>query len=109
MSEWITDRPPTEADAGPGGIVWTTYNGKTVPWSYDGVAKGTPWMPVNAPEPYVKPKWKAVYEELCGCWVLYLRHGHLHYSEELKHLHLSNNAHRKAAKRIAAIYDELMP
>ena len=56
MSKWITHRPPTEEDAGPGGIVWTTYNGKTVPWSYDGVAEGTPWMPVIKPEPYVKRK-----------------------------------------------------
>ena len=56
MSEWITDRRPTEEDAGPGGIVWTTYNGKTSPWSYDGVEKGTPWMPMIVPKPYVKPQ-----------------------------------------------------
>ena len=62
MSNWITDRPPTYEDAGPVGIVWTTYNGKSVPWSYDGVAEGTPWMPITPPEPYVKPKtWRVAY------------------------------------------------
>lgn len=100
MSEWITNRPPTEEDAGPGGIVWTTYNGKTVPWSYDGVAEGTPWMPMIVPEPYVKPKRWTVSK----------------FGDEFTAYDSVQREHatpflptREAAERIAAIYEEVMP
>ena len=108
MSNWITDRRPTFEDAGSIGRVWTTYNGKVVPWSYDVVNEGTPWMPITPPEPYVNTKrykvksaediglaypakYLCVYDTLMGCKVsswLYTR---------------------EAAERIAAIYEEVIP
>lgn len=105
-NEWITDRPPTAEDAGPGGIVWTTYNGRVVPWSYDGVAEGTPWMPVVTPEPYVKPKRFEV-EEDDNVYTV---------TEKLRQVTWAtvpvrdDNYQRakEAAKRIAAIYEEMM-
>lgn len=99
MSEWITDRPPTEEDAGPGGIVWTTYNGKVVPWSYDGVEKGTPWMPIVAPEPYVKRK--RYWVELQGL----SSYGVM----DVSGIVAGCIPTREAAERIAAIYEEVMP
>jgi hypothetical protein len=114
MSAWITDRPPTEEDAGPGGIVWTTYNGETVPWSYDGVAEGTPWMPIVKPKPYVKPQRNEVrweyYGEGKGCWVVFNKSEYGgRVLQNLKYLTQNNDKHRKAAQKIAEIYDELMP
>ena len=52
MSEWITHRRPTFEDAGSIKMVWTTYNGKVFPLSYDVVPEGAPWMPITPPEPY---------------------------------------------------------
>jgi hypothetical protein len=61
MSEWITDRLPTEADSDVMGKVWV-WEDNAVYWSdYSVVTPGTPWMPINSPAPYVKPepkRWK---------------------------------------------------
>ena len=103
MSEWITDRPPTEEDAGPARLVWTTYNGKTFPWSYDGVEEGTPWMRMIVPEPYVKPKRYAV---------VATNDSETSFNVQDRK-RISNVSYfiptREAAERIAAIYEEVMP
>jgi len=61
MSEWITDRLPTEADSDIMGKVWI-FEDNDVYWSdYSVVTDGTPWMPIKQPAPYVKPepkRWK---------------------------------------------------
>lgn len=106
MSEWITHRPPTEKDAGPGGTVWTTYNGEVVPWSYDGVAEGTPWMPITKPEPYVRRKrWTVRYFDGSRSWLVQDKTSFTY----LAQLNNNTDEHREAAERIAAIYEELMP
>jgi hypothetical protein len=61
MSEWITDRLPTEADSDMMNKVWV-WEDNAVYWSdYSVVNLGTPWMPNKIPAPYVKPepqRWK---------------------------------------------------
>lgn len=106
MSEWITHRPPTEEDAGPGGIVWTTYNGEVAPWSYDGVEKGTPWMPIVAPEPYVKPKrWRVNYSHTSENWYIWNDDKQVVQLYYLKDFY----KHYEVAKEIAAIYERTLP
>ena len=67
MSEWITDRLPTEADSDMMNKVWV-WEDNAVYWSdYSVVTLGTPWMPNKIPAPYVKPepqRWKPEYMEL---------------------------------------------
>lgn len=105
MSEWITDRPPTEEDADSEKCVWTMCAGKVVPWGYEGIREGWPWMRTNRPEPYVKPKrWKVAYDKWHKCWTVFdIRH-----MTPLK-LNEDTDAHREAAERIAAVYEEVMP
>ena len=55
MSDWITDRPPTDEDADYEKCVWTMCVGKVVTWEYGGIREGQPWMRTNRPKPYVKP------------------------------------------------------
>ena len=55
MSEWITDRLPTEKDAYRD-LVWVTICGEVVGTDYLNVSENQPWMPITPPEPYVKPK-----------------------------------------------------
>lgn len=113
MSEWITDRPPTEEDADDEKSVWTMCVGKVVTWGYEGIRKGQPWMPTNRPEPYVKPKrWTAVWYASVGSWALrdnvkgaYIP---LFHSPETGLVN-NDDEHREAAERIAAIYEEMMP
>jgi hypothetical protein len=58
MSEWITDRLPTEADSDMMNKVWV-WEDNAVYWlDYSVVTLGTPWIPNKIPEPYVKPEQK---------------------------------------------------
>ena len=106
MSEWITDRKPTKEDADRCAycMVWTTYNGEVIAWTYDGVAKGPPWMPISKPEPYVSPRSRPKYFVMKdmfykGLWAVY--DGSKYVTDRLPT--------REAAERIAAIYNEVMP
>lgn len=59
MSDWITDRRPTEEDCKDKEIhqhVWVMYYGKVVSCPYGHVVKGCPWRPIliDKPEPYAK-------------------------------------------------------
>lgn len=106
MSEWITDRLPTEEDADGEKSVWTTCGGKVVTWYYYAIREGQPWMRTNRPEPYVEPKrWKVAYDRWHKCWTVFdMRH-----VTHLTQLFKDTDAHREAAERIAAIYEEVMP
>lgn len=61
MSEWIADRLPTKEDAW-NDLVWGNTIGGTVLFRlFNQVHDGEPWIPINGPEPYVKPepqRWK---------------------------------------------------
>ena len=53
MSEWTTDRLPTKEDSDIMGMVWI-FEDNAVYWSaYSVVTRGTPWMPIKEPKPYV--------------------------------------------------------
>ena len=100
MSEWITDRRPTEDDADYEKCVWTMCAGAAVLWGYGEIRDGQPWMPTNRPKPYVKPKRYKVCSFITGFSV----------SDTVARLYVANNIPtREAAERIAAIYQEVMP
>jgi hypothetical protein len=100
MNEWITDRLPTEEET-------RTCYGNV--WRGDGmlchrsdIVLGQPWMPVDRPAPYVKPK---RFEVTCNSdgatWFVF---------DTLTHNEVSDNIPtREAAERIADIYNEVMP
>jgi hypothetical protein len=69
MSKWITGRLPTEDDACPfvtdghnglisqfAGLVWISNGGELELQFFSDVSTGTPWMPIERPRTYVKPK-----------------------------------------------------
>ena len=105
MSNWITDRRPMHEDDGPmeygpaGNISHVTW-----------IKNGDAWKPIPKCEPYVKPKrWEARWNDnLRGhaCWSLYYGG---EWQDSLIDLDDNNEEHRKAAERIAAIYQEVMP
>lgn len=112
MSEWITDRRPTEGDcAAPHYCVYDAMG-----WivHYRLIWDGAPWKPVPKCEPYEKPKrWSVVWSELFGGWSLrnIVNGGVVHLFDPMLKCGLSDytNKHREAAERIAAIYEEVMP
>ena len=105
MSEWITGRNPDDKVVPNGydpnhvyasdGYVWSIYDWDNIPLKA--------WQYIPLLEPYVDPhKWQAVYDS--GLW--YLWNGKN--SVPLKEL-TDEKRHQKAAERIAAIYNEVMP
>lgn len=75
INGWITDRLPTKEDIGSIiKCVWGSHNGKVDLYPWDSVTPGTPWKPVQEPEPYVKPKtWTSRWNGADlggGCWIL---------------------------------------
>jgi hypothetical protein len=103
MSEWITDRLPTEEDA-PAHRVWTMHQGCVEIWHYKAISSGEPWQPIPRPAPYVKPKrWTVKYDIAVERWKLYCD------GDTLWVLPCLSGHGREAAQRIADIYNEEMP
>ena len=106
-NDWITDRLPTEQDAY-GLMVWAMGSGQVVMADIKNIREGMSWMPITPPEPYVKPnRWTAEYNYEFGCWRILDSHDGLYVTQ--RHLKLNNDEHRKAAERIAEIYEEVLP
>ena len=107
MSEWITDRLPTEEDAvNWANMVWVTWEDGTVGtrhWS--SVAKGQPWKLLTVPDPYVEPKrWTVKWDDEWAEWIL------LDGSEQFSYyLPMLCYEQADAAQRIADAYNEVMP
>lgn len=101
MSNWITDRRPTEADSTAPHYCVYDERGCIVHCLL--IADGEPWKPVPKCEPYVKPKRWGVREfGKSGQW----------YIVEVtspEHAWGFTIPTREAAGRIAAIYEEVMP
>ena len=108
MSDWITDRKPTECDANTGFVWITTEYGAVLrePWK---TVRDRPWMPITPPEPYVNPKRYVIrcYADFgwrlpgpAGYWCVY---------DTVSNVSVSDFMPREAAERIAAIYEEVMP
>lgn len=104
MSEWITDRLPTEEDAiADRVIVWNDDKGPML-WMYHHVPIGEPWMPIHC-KPYVKPKrWTAEFS--VDVWRLVDHREGRSYFVGLGELGRDG---ADAAQRIADIYNEVMP
>lgn len=106
MSEWITDRRPTEEDAKLGyrHYVWVTgEDGIVLQMAYE-IVGDRPWMPITPPEPYVKPKrFRVEQTALDGSESFDV------YDEENDIRCSFLLPTREAAERIAAIYEEVMP
>jgi hypothetical protein len=106
MSEWITDRLPTEEDAvNWANMVWVTWEDGTVGtrhWS--SVAKGQPWKLLTVPDPYVEPKrWTLRKSQFAGADYWYVLR-----DDQLIHS-LAEGLLDEAAQRICDIYNEEMP
>jgi transposase len=110
-TEWITDRLPTAEDApNTSHRVWhTNEDGYVVQRLWQFVQLGEPWMRLQMPAPYVKPKrCNAEWSENNKCWAINCYTGtrlERVYQWALTH----NDEHREAAELIAAIYEEVMP
>jgi len=105
MSEWITDRLPTERDASPSGRVWV-FVGESlmdvdyVDWSI--VLDDTPWQPIPKPAPYVKPKrWTVGRYDHSGSWYIH--------NDEQDGDRLDGRLTQDAVQRICDIYNEELP
>lgn len=98
--EWITDRVPTVEDS-QRGYVWTTFNDGEVhvwPYRWEYITLGMPWMPLQFPQPYVKPKRYKVDKNWSGYTV---------YDTVTQQLFADHIGSQDAADRIAAIYEEV--
>lgn len=102
-TEWITDRLPTAEDT-QNNCVWLTDEyGEVVMRHYVWVEMGTPWQPIQAPAPYVKPKrWKVEWNSIGAYWVI------VNDEYRVPQYYL-NYKDQDAAQRIADIYTEVMP
>jgi hypothetical protein len=103
MSNWITDRLPTEDDA-PEDWVFVMNHGNVVLYLAVSVELGMPWHPIVPPAPYVKPKRWAFRKSRFECydnWLVF-RDGELIHS-------LAAGLTHDAAQRICDIYNEEMP
>jgi hypothetical protein len=99
MSEWITDRLPTEEDATSYGFVWTTFDGIVISRDHRRIEIGEPWQPIQVPAPYVKPKrWTCDYDEYRQTWVI------VDNAKQVIVLELQLE-HEGAARRICDIYN----
>ena len=105
MSEWITDRTPTEDDI-VNGCVWAVNEfGEVTMMHYPFVIQGTPWQPIPKPAPYVKPKRWTV-EWNVDIWIL-LDHA-LERSYWCGLGELGRNG-GDSAQRIADVFNEVLP
>jgi hypothetical protein len=103
MSDWITDRLPTKEDGDALGLVWLSLDFiAPVTERWEQIHPGEPWMPVDRPAPYVKPKRFVVWEEH-GAYAVRLC------DEKVTPRYAYGIPTREAAKRIAQIFEEVMP
>ena len=103
-NEWITDRLPKKKDSC-GGYVWASFEDNDVhvwPYRWEYITLGMPWMPLQFPEPYLRPKRYRVDCHHNGLWRVIDKHS---VEPGLDNLFST----REAAERIAAIYEEVMP
>lgn len=98
---WILDRLPTAQDGDYYGQVWDSEG--NLSFTHE-IAEGEPWMPSNCPGMYINASWnvQSILDEVHLC---HPRRGCF----QLMELSGSSFEHMQAAKRIAAIYEELMP
>ena len=104
-NEWITDQLPTSEDAlNTYECVWhTNEDGHVVQRFWSNVQLGQPWMRLQIPEPYVKPKrYVAMYFDNYGTWGV-------KDTQSIEPGLPNRFKTREDAERIAAIYEEVLP
>ena len=101
MSEWITDRLPTEADAVRGRVLITDKDNEVYTRQWENVQRSQPWQCL--PAPYVKPKrFTLKLSETGGFWLLE--------SDEFNvPLYGLKKSDYGTAELICSIYNEAMP
>jgi hypothetical protein len=110
MSEWITDRLPTEDDAVSGLVIMLHEFQGTVICRWGLVAKNTPWQPIPRPAPYVEPKrWAAVWHGDTYNWTVESSGPEGRRVAANLYCLSSRDNHAAAAQRIADAYNEVMP
>jgi hypothetical protein len=100
MSNWITDRLPTEPDDAFEDWVFVMNHGNVQMYLAVSVTLGMPWQPIVPPDPYVKPKRWAVCKDSNG-W-------NLNDGDTTRYF-LPTDCSDAAAQRIADVYNEVMP
>jgi hypothetical protein len=103
MSQWITDRLPTEDDAFED-WVFVMEHGDVQLYLASFVRLGMPWQPIVPPAPDVKPKrWTVTWEQkgITTLWTL------CSYDQSVHTLH--GDLPDEVAQRICDIYNEEMP
>jgi hypothetical protein len=108
MSEWITDRLPTEEDADDFFYVYITHpNGDVCEWNWRSVEPQMPWQPTNKPAPYVKAKrWKVEFDSEYNNWFLHDRHSRSLFGSLFAEL---GRDETERAQRIEDFFNEVMP
>ena len=114
MSNWITDRRPTEADAYKDAesvlyecVIVQGRDYKLFRKWYN-VTSGEAWQCIdNASTAITRSRWIASYSKQYHCWVLDQKPGGGF--TILGALDKNDDQHRERAERIAAIYEEVMP
>jgi hypothetical protein len=102
MSEWITDRKPTEFETSNGKVWAVNKFGDVAMVNYDVVEIGTPWQVIPKPEPYVEAKrWTVEWHDRHEEWYLY--------DGKKEWDRLDRRLTQDAAQRIANIYNEVLP
>jgi hypothetical protein len=107
MSEWITDRLPTEEDGNFYCKVWVTYkNGDVGQEHWSDVALSKPWQRIiDKPAPYVKlERWTVQWSVDKFCLIDHRQQRY--YSVGLGELGRNDG---DAAQRIANLFNEVMP
>ncbi len=107
MSEWITDRLPTAEDALEDTVL--VWDGReAILWTYDGVGKGQPWVPIHKLiAPYVKPKrWAVEWNTEWSTWSINDSHHKARFDFVLRGLNIDQG---EAAQRIEDLFNEVMP
>lgn len=104
--KWITDRVPGPEEADHDGYVWVTRNGKVELMDWDDVTD-EPWMQVEIPTPYEKPKSKQWYVNSDDPKKLLLvRHWKDEHGIATERVYLPIDATMKLAERTAKLWNK---
>jgi len=113
MSEWITDRLPTEEDA----FMYSVFvmaeplsyrpDGYVIMRNYQRVLPGDAWQPIQVPAPYVKPKrWTVEWNTEWSTWSINDSHRKARFDFVLRGLKIDQG---DVAQRIEDLFNEVMP
>jgi len=110
MSEWITDRLPTEEDAFEDWVFAINRHNEVELQLQVSIGAGEPWQPIDVPAPYVKPKrWTVEWDNDLAMWKVASLIGDRRKVAASLWCLSSRKDHADAAQRICDIYNEALP